>query len=124
MYTGLFPLPLNVHYTLKAIAMKEGMANSAIAVHDYDPTGIESYELRDNLSVWPNPAADRVFIGVESGNVTIGKVELFSVYGRLLQTVEVNAATAELSVVGLATGTYFAKVYTDNGIATVKVVRR
>ena len=124
LYAGLFPLPLNVHYTLKAIAMKEGMANSAIAVHDYDPTGIESYELRDNLSVWPNPAADRVFIGLEDGNATITKVELFSIYGRLLQTVEVNSATAELSVSALATGTYFAKVFTDSGIATVKVVRR
>ena len=124
LYAGLFPLPLNVHYTLKAIAMKEGMANSAIAVHDYDPTGIESYELRDNLSVWPNPAADRVFIGMEGENVTIGKVELYNMYGQLLDIVEVNAAEAEISVGGLATGTYFAKVYADSGIATVKVIRK
>ena len=124
LYTGLFPLPLNVHYTLKAIAMKEGMANSAIAVHDYDPVGIESYSLRDNLSVWPNPASDRVFIGVENENLVIEKVELFSVYGQLLNVVEVNAATAELSVGGLATGTYYAKVFTDKGVMTLPVIRK
>ena len=124
LYTGLFPLPLNVHYTLKAIAMKEGMVNSAIAVHDYDPTGIESYELRDNLSAWPNPAADRVFIGVENENLVIEKVELFNIYGQLLQSVEVNSVTAEISVGGLATGTYYAKVFTDKGVTTLPVIRK
>jgi len=124
LYSGQFPLPLNVHYTLKAIAMKEGMTNSAIAVHDYDPTGIVDYTLRDNLSVWPNPADNRVFVGVEGENVTIEKVELYNLYGQLVDVVNVNAAIAEVSVSELATGTYFAKVFTDSGVATVKVIRK
>jgi hypothetical protein len=124
LYSGQFPLPLNVHYTLKAIAMKEGMTNSAIAVHDYDPTGIVDYTLRDNLSVWPNPADSRVFVGVEGENVTIEKVELYNLYGQLVDVVNVNAAIAEVSVSELATGTYFAKVFTDSGVATVKVIRK
>jgi hypothetical protein len=124
LYTGQFPLPLNVHYTLKAVAMKEGMTNSAIAVHDYDPTGIADYTLLDNLSVWPNPADSRVLIGVEGDNVTIEKVELYNLYGQLLDIVHVNASVAEVSVSALATCTYFAKVFTDKGVATMKVVRR
>ena len=123
-YTGQFPLPLNVHYTLKAIAMKDGMENSEIAVFDYDPTGIADYTLRDNLVAWPNPASDRVFIGVENEGLTIQKVELYSVYGQLLQRIEVNATTAELSIGSLATGTYFAKVFTDKGVATMPIIRK
>ena len=123
-YTGQFPLPLNVHYTLKAIAMKDGMENSEIAVFDYDPTGIADYTLRDNLVAWPNPASDRVFIGVENEGLTIQKVELYSVYGQLLQRIEVNATTAELTIGNLATGSYFAKVFTDKGVATMPIIRK
>lgn len=123
-FTSDVPMQLTVHYTLKAIAMKEGMENSEIAVYDYDPSGIENYTLRDNLVAWPNPASDRVFIGVENESLTIQKVELYSVYGQLLQRVEVNATTAELTIGNLATGTYFAKVFTDKGVATIPVIRK
>jgi len=123
-FTSDVPFQLTVHYTLKAIAMKEGMENSEIAVYDYDPSSIEDYTLRDNLVVWPNPASDRVFIGVENENLSIQKVELYSVYGQLLQRVEVNGTTAELSVGSLATGTYIAKVFTEEGVATLPVIRK
>ena len=118
------PLPLNVHYMLKAIAMKEGMVNSEIAVYDYDPAGIVDYSLRDNLSVWPNPATDRVFIGVENENTTIEKVELYNIYGQLLRSVEVNSSVAEISVGTFATGTYYAKVFTDKGVTSMPVIRK
>ena len=118
-----FPLNMS-HYTLKAIAMKEDMVNSAIAVYDYNPSGIVNYELRDNLSVYPNPATDRVFIGVRNGDVAIEKVELYNAYGQLLRSVDVSAANAEISVGTLATGTYFAKVFTDKGVATLPVIRK
>lgn len=124
LFAGLFPLPLNVHYTLKAIAMKEGMVNSEIAVFDYDPSGVVSYELKDNLSVYPNPAIDKVTIGVKDGSATIEKVELYSICGQLLSTVEVNGDMAEISVGTFATGTYFAKVFTDKGVVTMPVIRK
>ncbi|MBQ1818642.1 MAG: chitobiase/beta-hexosaminidase C-terminal domain-containing protein, partial [Bacteroidales bacterium] len=39
-YTDAVPFYLNVHYIINAIAMKEGMNNSAIATYDYNPVGI------------------------------------------------------------------------------------
>jgi len=118
-------VPLQITpYTLKAIAMKEGMVNSEIAVYDYDPAGIEDFTLRENISVWPNPAADRVFVSVEDANVTIEKVELYSVYGQLLRMVNENGSTVEITVSDLATGTYYAKVFTDNGVVTMPVIRK
>lgn len=123
LFTDLFPLPLTVHYTLKAIAMKEGMVNSAIAVYDYNPSGVSSYELRDNLSVYPNPATDVVFIDAKD-NALIERVELFNAFGQLIRSVEVGNAKAEISVSEFATGTYFAKVFTDKGVATLPMIRK
>ncbi len=122
-FNGIFPLNMQPR-TLKAIAMKEGMVNSAIAVYNYNPSGINSYELRDNLSVYPNPAINNVIISVKNDNVTIEKVELYNIYGQLLNTMYVNGNTTEVSVQAFATGTYFAKVYTDKGVVTMPVIRK
>ena len=124
LFTDLFPLPLTVHYTLKAIAMKEGMVNSAIAVYDYNPSDINSYELRDNLNVYPNPATDVVFIDTKDDKAMIERVELFNAFGQLIRSVEVGNAKAEISVSELATGTYFVKLFTDKGDATLPVIRK
>ena len=116
-----FPLDLQP-YTLKAIAMKEGMANSAIAVYDFNPNGVPAYDLRNSIRVYPNPAAD--FVNVESADMTIEKVELYNMYGQLLRTVEMTGNRTVVSVESLATGTYFAKVFTDNGVVTMPVIRK
>ena len=123
-YTDAVPFTLNVHYTIKAIAMKEGMVNSAIAVYDYNPTGIENYELRDNLSVYPNPSVNDVTISAKDNNLIIEKVELYNVYGQLLNVVNVNDNMAKMTVGTLAAGIYYAKVSTDKGVVTMPVIRK
>ena len=123
IFNGNFPLNMQPRI-LKAIAMKEGMVNSAIAVYDYNPSGINNYELRDNLSVYPNPAVNDVTINVKNDNVTIEKVELYNINGQLLNMMYVNGNTTEVSVHALATGTYFAKIFTDKGIVTMPVIRK
>ena len=123
-FTSDVPFHLNVHIYFKAIAMKEGMVNSAIATYDYDPVGIVTYELRDNLIVYPNPAVDNVTISAKDNNLVIEKVELYNIYGQLLNSVKVSGTQAEVAVGTLATGTYFAKVFTDKGITTMPVIRQ
>ena len=123
-YTSGVPFHLNVHYLVKAIAMKEGMNNSAIATYDYDPVGINQYELRDNLIVYPNPAVNNVTISAKYENLMIEKVELFNIYGQLMNTVTVNDSRTEVSVSALATGTYFAKVFTANGVVSMPIIRK
>lgn len=123
-YTDEVPFQLTVHYVIKAIAMKEGMLNSEVAVYDYDPTGITEFELRDNLIVYPNPAVNNVTISAKDNSVVVEKVELYNIYGQLLSTMEVNDYVAEISVSSLATGTYFAKVFTEQGVATMPVIRK
>ena len=123
-YTSDVPFYLNVHYYIKAIAMKEGMVNSAIAMYDYNPSSIITYELRDNLVVYPNPAESNVFINVKEDGLDIEKVELYNLYGQLLKSVEVNSNTAELGIGALATGTYYAKVFTNRGVTSLPIIRK
>lgn len=123
-YTDAVPFYLNVHYIINAIAMKEGMNNSAIATYDYNPVGISQFELRDNLVVYPNPAVSNVVISAKDGDLSIERVELYNIYGQLLNTTTVNGSRAEISVSSLATGTYFAKVFTDKGITTMPIIRK
>lgn len=123
VFTSDFPLNLEP-YTLKAIAMKEGMVNSEIAVYDYNPSGVNTYELRDNLNVYPNPAINDVTISVKNENLSIEKVELYNIYGQLLDKMNVNGSTVEISVSAFATGTYFVKVFTDKGVTTMPVIRK
>ena len=123
LFDGIFPLNMQPR-TLKAIAMKEGMVNSAIAVYDYNPTGIENHELRDNLSVYPNPGINDVIISAKDNNLIIEKVELYNVYGQLLNVLNVNDNMTKMSVGTLASGTYFAKILTDKGVVTMPVIRK
>ena len=123
LFNGIFPLNMQSR-TLKAIAMKEGLVNSTIAVYNYNPSSINNYELHNNLSVYPNPAINNVTINVKNDNVTIEKVELYNVYGQLLNMIEVDGSTVEVSVNALATGTYLAKVYTDKGVVTMPIIKK
>lgn len=123
-YTDAVPFYLNVHYIIKAIAMKEGMVNSEIAVYDYDPTGLPTIDMDDPLMVYPNPASDRVFIHFESKSINFEKVELYNAYGQLVKVVDVNSAVMEIPVSTLATGTYFAKIFTEQGIVGTRPVIR
>jgi hypothetical protein len=54
----------------------------------------------------------------------IEKVELFNIYGQLMNTVTVNDSRTEVSVSALATGTYFAKVFTANGVVSMPIIRK
>lgn len=123
-YTDEVPFQLTVHYVIKAIAMKEGMVNSEIAVYDYDPTGLPTIDMDDPLMVYPNPASDRVFIHFESKSINFEKVELYNAYGQLVKVVDVNSAVMEIPVSTLATGTYIAKIFTEQGIVGTRPVIR
>ena len=111
-------------HCIKAIAMKEGMENSEIAVYDYDPVGLPSIDMDDLLMVYPNPASDRVFIHFESKSINFEKVELYNAYGQLVKVVDVNSTVAEIPVSTLASGTYFAKIFSEEGIVCTRPVIR
>lgn len=74
-----------------------------------------------SVTIYPNPTAERLTI---VANSAISKVELYDVYGKVVQSLTVANNEVELSVAALATGLYFAKVVTENGIYTQKWIKQ
>ncbi|MCQ2283743.1 MAG: T9SS type A sorting domain-containing protein, partial [Bacteroidales bacterium] len=83
--------------------------------------GVEAYDDAD-YTVYPNPTNGK--LRIENGELTIEGVEVYDVYGKLLQTVSVNDVAADLDVTRLPAGLYFARIRTDNGVVTKRFVKR
>ncbi len=73
------------------------------------------------ITVYPNPAATSLTI---VANCAMDKVELFDVYGKLVKTLTVAGNEFQINVAEFATGLYFSKVYTVNGVYTEKWMKQ
>ena len=84
--------------------------------------GIENY-LINRISLYPNPAKEYVDIRVDE-NVNVKGMEVYDVYGKLINTVNVIDNPTRISVSGLADGMYFVRVTTDAGTVTKSFVKK
>jgi hypothetical protein len=77
------------------------------------------------LMVFPNPAKENVSISL-SNNIKIEQVEVYSILGDKIITQKSidtsNKFTVNIS--GLASGVYFIKAKTENGILSRKMIKR
>jgi Secretion system C-terminal sorting domain len=73
-----------------------------------------------SVKVYPNPAANLVSI---TANGAIQTIQLFDVQGRLLHTASVNDVNATLDITSRASGIYFVKVATENGVNVEKLIK-
>ena len=88
---------------------------------EFQNVGIEDFP-EESLVLYPNPTNGK--LRIENGELTIDGVEVYDVYGKLLQTVTVNDVAADLDVTHLPAGLYFARIRTDNGVVTKRFVKR
>ena len=79
-------------------------------------TGIESW-LENSVSLYPNPAKEYVDIRVD-GDLNVTAMEVYDVYGKLINTVNVVDNPTRINVSGLADGMYFVRVTTEKGRVT------
>ena len=118
-YTG--PIAFSdMNFTIKAIAVKEGMANSPVVTYNYTPDGIDDYE--SAIVIYPNPAVDQCTVTSEDG--AIANVVVYDLYGKIVKSVQVNSNSAQIDMGGLAKGTYLIRVITDRGVSTQKVIKQ
>jgi chitodextrinase len=83
--------------------------------------GIENY-LLNSISLYPNPAKEYIDVRVDELNVT--SMEVFDVYGKLINTVNVIDNPTRINVSNLAAGMYFVRVTTEQGVATKSFVKK
>jgi len=119
LYNGPFVWQ-NVELTFNAIAVKEGMVNSAIASLHYTPAGVNEHEI--NVSVYPNPTTGQ--FRIQNSEFRIQSVEVYDVFGKLISSTEVNDNDVTIDVSNYTNGVYFTRIHTDNGTVTKKVVKQ
>jgi hypothetical protein len=84
--------------------------------------GVENY-LENSVVLFPNPAKEYVDIRVDGGlNVTM--MEVYDVYGKLINTVNMIDNPTRINVSGLADGMYFVRVTTEEGVVTKTFVKQ
>ena len=83
--------------------------------------GIDNY-LLNSISLYPNPAKEYIDVRVDEFNVT--NMEVYDVYGKLINTVNVIDNPTRINVSNLASGMYFVRVTTEQGVATKSFVKK
>jgi hypothetical protein len=72
------------------------------------------------FSAYPNPAHGQWNI---SATEAISSVQLFDIAGKQVKTVEPNDMMVSIDASGLSSGMYFAKIRTESGSKTVKLIK-
>ena len=85
-------------------------------------TGIENW-LDNSVTLYPNPAKEYVDIRVD-GDLNVTMMEVYDVYGKLINTVNVVENPTRINVSNLANGMYFVRVTTEAGMVTKTFVKR
>lgn len=76
---------------------------------------------KTSLQVYPNPAEDQIKIQHSS---MMNKVQIFDVFGKLLQSTDLDDTSASLNVSGLASGTYILRIFDDQNVSVRKFIKR
>ena len=110
---------------VQAICSEDNLsAWSNILTATAQSVGIDNY-LENSVAIYPNPANDVVNVECTMYNVQL--VEVIDVYGKLINTVSTAAALQQpyrINVSGLASGMYFVRVTTGDGVVTKRFVKK
>lgn len=84
--------------------------------------GVNEYVLDAAINVYPNPTSGQFTISNEQ--CTMNNVSVYDVYGKLLKNVKVDDYAVTIDATSFAAGVYFARIITDNGVVTKRVVKK
>jgi len=118
---GLMP---NTTYEMQVQANcgGENLSDWTATVAQTTLDGINNY-LESNVTLYPNPAKEYVDVRIE-GDVNVIAMEVYDVYGKLINTINVIDNTTHINVSGLANGMYFVRVTTEQGMVTKRFVKK
>ncbi|HJJ42386.1 MAG TPA: fibronectin type III domain-containing protein [Methanocorpusculum sp.] len=87
------------------------------------PVGIKDYTLSNSITLYPNPTS--TYIDVKfNHNIRVSELNVYDVYGRLLQTIQVNENPTRINVYDLAAGVYFVRAVAENSIANKSFIKK
>jgi hypothetical protein len=118
--TGLTP-ETEYQIQVQADCGNGNVSDWSAAITATTTTGIENH-LLNSISLYPNPAKEYIDVRVDEFNVT--SMEVYDVYGKLINNVSVIDNPTRINVSNLAAGMYFVRVTTEQGVATKSFVKK
>lgn len=90
----------------------------------FEANSIDENSINNQVSMYPNPTADQVFLGADASNPMLA-VEVYDMTGKLVTRQEqLNATNYVIACEDYPSGFYFVNVEFANGVATKKLVVR
>ena len=120
--TGLAP-ETTYEIQVKANCSSGQSSDWSIMVTGTTGVGIDEHLLK-HVNLYPNPANEVVNVECTMNNVHIEALEVFDVYGKLINTVNVIDNPTRINVSNLANGMYFVRVTTGEGTVTKSFVKK
>lgn len=82
-------------------------------------TGLENNEFENEVSVYPNPAKERLYINT---SLPIKELTICNLLGQEIQKYNNLETTSSIDISGLKEGVYFVKLSTEKGVYATKII--
>ena len=105
------------HYTIYSV-------NADHTLHAEFSSGIVGYDSEEGVTLYPNPTSGKIELRINNDQLTINNVEVYDVYGKLLQLLPVVSNTTAIDISSYTSGVYFVRLNMETGFLTKKVVKR
>ncbi len=107
------------YYTV-SVSVNGCVSATALAVTVSITLANESFEI-NNLSFYPNPVENQLHI---TANDVITKIEIFNIMGQQIKLIESNSNEMQADLSELSSSTYIIKVYSEQKVQTIKVIKK
>ena len=84
--------------------------------------GVTEHNLDISLHIYPNPTTGKCTIRNEQ--YVMERIEVYDVFGKQLEVLQVNDYQTDINLSSRASGIYFVRVITEQGMVTKRVVKR
>lgn len=82
-------------------------------------TGLENNEFENEVSVYPNPAKERLYINT---SLPIKELTICNLLGQEIKKYNMTEKTSSIDISGLKEGVYFVKLSTEKGVYATKII--
>ena len=106
--------------TYYAVSTNGTCSSSALAVTVTVVLGNESFNLSE-LNYYPNPVENQLTI---SAKAEISKVEVYNLIGQQVKVITTNSNIIQIDLSDLNTSTYLVKVYSEQNVQNIKVIKK
>ena len=109
---------INFYFTYSYNGLEESTVNDQ---HNYTigtcaTLDLNSFDFDTSISMYPNPTSNSIYI--KSSSFLLKKIEIYSLLGAIVK--RVVDKTNQINIEELSSGLYLVKIYSDNGLSTIK----